>query len=182
MVECRCLMRRCILAGPSPRNAIMSETKAVLQKIASLRDGGDAAADRFQQLERQVTAGLWGNIVLDSTLRQLGDPSVPAAQTPLPAQLTSSARRLLQLGCELLARLRSLGGHLTKKGTELDPLQLYYRDTVAMVDTGLRMVQAFPDAPSGQLQLCQGLEVILNVAGERTVQLGNLIERRRREQ
>ena len=136
----------------------MSETKAVLQKIASFRDGTDAGAERFQQLERQVTAGLWGNIVLDGTLRQLGDPNLPAAQTPLPAQLTSSARRLLQLGCELLGRLRALGTALTKQGAEIDPLQLYYRDTVAMADTALRMIQPLRRR---QLQLCQGLEVIL---------------------
>src|SRR5205823_14359114 len=48
-------------------------------------------------------------------------------------------------------------------------------------DTSLRMVQAFPDAPSAQLQLCAGLEVILTVVAERTAQLGESMSRRRRD-
>ena len=48
-----------------------------------------------------------------------------------------------------------------------DPLARLYRETAAMTDSTLRMVQAFPDAPSAQLKLCEGLEAIINVAAHR---------------
>src|SRR5207249_4256120 len=121
------------------------------------------------------------NVLLDGSLRQLADPNVPAGQVSLPAQLTARARRLLEMGRDLLARLRNLGGSLQGHADNRDPLAQHYSDTVAMADTALRMVQAFPDAPSAQLQLCVGLEVILTVVAERTAQLGESIVRRRRD-
>jgi HD-GYP domain-containing protein (c-di-GMP phosphodiesterase class II) len=58
---------------------------------------------------------------------------------------------------------------------------VFYRDSVAMTDTTLRMVQAFPDAPSAQLRLCAGLEAILGVVAQRLALLGAALDQRRRE-
>lgn len=161
----------------------MNETQAVLQKIASLRNAApaDASGDRVQQLERQISAGYLGNVLLDGSLRQLADPSVPAAQVILPTQLTSRARRLLEQGGSLLNQLRALGTAF-HESADGDPLADHYRESVAMADTSLRMVQAFPDAPGAQLQLCAGLEAILNVVAERASQLAGLVQKRRQEQ
>ena len=85
-------------------------------------------------------------------------------------QLTARARRLLEHGRALLGKLRVLADELdvpadprARLPENADPLAILYRDTAAMADTALRMVQTFPDAPSVQLHLCKGLEAILGV-------------------
>jgi hypothetical protein len=50
-----------------------------------------------------------------------------------------------------------------------------------MADTALRTVQAYPDSPSVQLRLCEGLEGILNVLAERIAALREAGEQRQRE-
>jgi HD-GYP domain-containing protein (c-di-GMP phosphodiesterase class II) len=89
----------------------------------------------------------------------------------------------VETGRELLGRLRALAEHFpevphTSRGPDTprrrpdpteppDPLALFYRGTLAMTDTTLRTVLAFPDAPSVQLRLCEGLEAILGVVSQR---------------
>jgi hypothetical protein len=48
-----------------------------------------------------------------------------------------------------------------------------------MTDSTLRMVQAFPDAPSAQLKLCEGLEAILGVVARRVALLDGALAQRR---
>jgi len=62
-----------------------------------------------------------------------------------------------------------------------DPRAEYYRATTAMADTALRMVQAFPDAPSAQLRLCYGLEAILEVIAQRVAALHAAVEEHQQE-
>ena len=50
-----------------------------------------------------------------------------------------------------------------------------------MADTSLRMIQAFPDAASAQLRLCEGLESILRVIDQRLAQINVVLEQRRLE-
>jgi hypothetical protein len=64
---------------------------------------------------------------------------------------------------------------------EDDPLTQRYRQTVAMANTALRMLLAFPDAASAQLSLCEGLETILAVVGQRISEITAVLEQRRRE-
>jgi HD-GYP domain-containing protein (c-di-GMP phosphodiesterase class II) len=61
---------------------------------------------------------------------------------------------------------------------ESDPLANRYQETVAMAETALRMVQAFPDAPSAQLRLCAGLEAILGVTAERVAAIASAVQQR----
>jgi HD-GYP domain-containing protein (c-di-GMP phosphodiesterase class II) len=181
----------------------MSEAQILLEKIAALRqqlqqvqsaEGGPPVAARSEEaeeasrvwrLERHVTAGAQHNGLLDGALRQLpgAAPSAPEA-VPLPRQLTGRARRLLEQGRELLGRLRVLAeyfDHTQPADDEADPLASLYHETAAMAETGLRVVQAFPDAPSAQLRLCDGLGPILGVIAERIATLTAAVAQRRQE-
>jgi HD-GYP domain-containing protein (c-di-GMP phosphodiesterase class II) len=181
----------------------MSDTQVLLSKIAALReqleqvqgfvkDAGAAAATLLQEgvdgtrrvwrLERQVAAGLQHNQLLDGSIRQLVGPSSMEGESPtLPRQLTSRARRVLLYARELLEQLRALADDSLLHQEDTDPLTLLYRETTAMADAALRMVQAFPDAPSAQLHLCEGLEAIVQVTAERVARITGAVGQRRRE-
>jgi hypothetical protein len=179
----------------------MSDTQAILSKISALRqrleqaqglahEAGTAAAelardyaaggDRLQSLEQAVSNGFDHGRLLDGALRQLDGSAPPGTESRVPALLTARARRILERGRDFLDRLRTLGDDpvLADKN---DPMAAFYRETVAMTDSTLRMVQAFPDAPSAQLRLCEGLEGILGVIGQRLGTLGAVVVKRRRE-
>jgi hypothetical protein len=177
----------------------MSETQVLLSKIAALRqrleqaqglirDAGSTAAsllesdaDPVRVLERKVAAGARQHSLLDAGLRQL--TAGPAGEgASLPAQLTARAARLLRRGGELLGQLRTLGEEPLLQGDEDDPVAVLYRETATMTDTVLRTVHAFPEAPSAQIRLCAGLEVILGVVADRLASLTAALAARRREQ
>jgi HD-GYP domain-containing protein (c-di-GMP phosphodiesterase class II) len=138
------------------------------------------------QLTTRVTAGLQQNVLLDGSLRRMADPAEPTAEARLPRHLTARARRMLEHSRELIAALRRLGERLAKSiefaveetARESDPLVRLFRETVAMADTSLRLVQAFPDAPSAQLRLCAGLEGILSDIAARAAALSTRVDRR----
>src|SRR5438105_1769944 len=100
----------------------MSETQTLLGKIAALRqrlaqaqglaqEAGSAAVTlagenpgplaRLLHFERQVAAGTEHDVEFANVVRSLADADEPQ---PLPRQLTSRARRLLERGQELLAK------------------------------------------------------------------------------
>src|SRR5262245_47536227 len=103
----------------------MSETQTPLGKIAALRQrleqaqgqsqkvdsaagalvGGDGG--RLELLQRRTMAGAEHDALVDASLRQLGDPDVAPAKL-FPTQLTARARRVIERGRQLLARLRPL--------------------------------------------------------------------------
>jgi HD-GYP domain-containing protein (c-di-GMP phosphodiesterase class II) len=178
----------------------MSDTQVILSKISALRqrleqaqglahEAGAAAAglardyaagaDPLRSLERTVADGFDHGRLLDGALRQL-DGGPPEAEARVPALLTARARRILERGRDFLERLRTLGDDAVL-ADKTDPLAAFYRETAAMTEATLRMVQAFPDAPSAQLRLCEGLEGILGVIAQRLGTLGTAVARRRRE-
>lgn len=80
---------------------------------------------------------------------------------PLPQQLTQRARRVLERGRELLAEAKTLADEPLIQQKE-NPLSLLYREITRLLDTTVRMVQLFPNTVSGQLKLCEGMEVTIN--------------------
>jgi HD-GYP domain-containing protein (c-di-GMP phosphodiesterase class II) len=180
----------------------MSDTRALLGKIAALRQrleqaqglardvGADAAllpatnpdpAGRVRRLELHVADGTRHHFLLDNSLRQLPpEEGGPRPETVLPTRLTARASRLLRRGQDLLRQLRTLHNQ-PLLGDDADPLAVRYRDTAALIDTVLRTVQAFPNAPSAQLRMCEGLEVILGIVEERLAGINAVIDQRRRE-
>src|SRR5205814_1908640 len=88
--------------------------------------GGDG--DRLEVLQRRAAAGAEHDALVDASLRQLGgDTPAPA----FPAQLTARARRVIERGRELLARLRPLADHLEPQAQSpqypgADPLARLY--------------------------------------------------------
>jgi HD-GYP domain-containing protein (c-di-GMP phosphodiesterase class II) len=99
--------------------------------------------------------------------------------------LTPRAHRLLEEGRKLLTRLRTIDAELGSAEKDLlhdeDSLAAWHRETVAMVDVALHIVPAFPDSPSDQLRLCEGLEVILGAVGQRVGILVQALEKRRHD-
>jgi HD-GYP domain-containing protein (c-di-GMP phosphodiesterase class II) len=107
-------------------------------------------------------------------------PEVP--EGPPPPQLTDRARRLLTTARRLLERQRSftadpLYGHVAAEGS--DPLVSYHQETVAVLDSAVRLAQSFTDSPSVQLKQCEGFDGLLGVVQERlTIQERALAHRR----
>jgi hypothetical protein len=135
-------------------------------------------ARRVQALEQQLTSGAQDGAWLDASIRQLAD--LDGNPPRLPRQLTNRARRLLERGRDLLTRLKALDSEISAD-TDSDPHAIWHRDTVAMVDAALHLIQAFPDAPSMQLRLCQGIEGILETVGQRVDALSGSLTKRREE-
>src|SRR5262249_16670651 len=150
----------------------MTDTRLLLSKIAALRqqleqvqglahDADSTAASLLEptpkeeahvgKLAQKVAAGSQQNRLLDITLKQLappGDTDFPI----LPRQFTAYARRLLEQGRSLVEQLRKLANEFDTSLDGVDPLAERYHQTAAMADSTLRMIQAFPDAPSAQLR------------------------------
>jgi HD-GYP domain-containing protein (c-di-GMP phosphodiesterase class II) len=175
----------------------MSDTRVLLTKIAALRQrlekmpeaAGVTPASRSNALpvaarqveSRLATASHYGTL-LDGSFRQLADaPTALGEPVRLPARLTARAHRLLQVGQGLLGQLRILSQFFEPALDRDDPLAERYRQTVAMADTALRCVQAYPESAAAQLRLCEGLEATLGVLAERIAVLHTTVARRRRE-
>jgi HD-GYP domain-containing protein (c-di-GMP phosphodiesterase class II) len=177
----------------------MTEAQVLLSKIAALRqrleqaqglvqDADSAAAALMQGghavegLEGKVAAGARQQALLDTALRQL--PSFAGAAgdgASLPTQLTSRAARLLRRAHDLLGQLRATADDVLLPIADNDPLAQLYRETAGMTDTVLRIVQAFPEAPSAQIRLCEGLEAMLQVVADRLTTITGALCQRRHE-
>jgi HD-GYP domain-containing protein (c-di-GMP phosphodiesterase class II) len=153
------------------------------KEVAAAVDVSSGDDSRVQKLERSLVFGARHSRLLDDALRRLSDAD--PSEATMPTQLTARARRALELGRSLLARLRALAGAIAntdeQPAEKEDPALVLYRETAAMADTALRTIQAFPDSPSTQLHLAEGLEAILNVVAERLATLDEIIVQRRAE-
>jgi len=180
----------------------MSDTQVLLGKITALRlrlqqaqglahEAGSAVVSLLRDtdnpdqkpaaLERQAAVISECDWLLDDALKQLPSGAAHESETPqMPTQLTARARRVLERGRELVGRLRTLAEGLDLPSAS-DPLAQLHRETMAMAETALRMVQAFPNAPSVQLRLCEGLEAILNMVAQRLGTFAHALNRRRHE-
>ena len=137
--------------------------------------------ERGLLLEQQVVTEGEHDIVLDRTLRPL-TASLNEDRRPLPRQLTARGRRVLERGRDLLNQLRPLADAFAPTAVlpmsvddvptvplleRAEPLAVLYREAVAMADVALRMIPIFPDSAAAQLQICEGLEGVLNAVASR---------------
>jgi hypothetical protein len=190
----------------------MSETQVLLGKIQALRqrleqaqglanearsaaaalvEDGAAPNPGLLSFERLVAESGEHDAQVDRVLRPLTARAGSDEAQPLPRQLTSRARRVLERARDLLFRLRQLADAFEQAGPgesagpplldRRDPLSRLYRETVALTDTALRMIPLFPDTTSAQLHLCEGLEAILNVVAARLQTLTAGVDQQRRE-
>jgi HD-GYP domain-containing protein (c-di-GMP phosphodiesterase class II) len=178
----------------------MSDTRTLQGKIAALRQRLEQvptltglvrapakrpAADGADGLAEQIADGERRQQLLDAALRQLA--AAADDDGPQPSQLTARARHLLERGRQLVGQLRQLAedplltAALAQGEAENDPLAAGVRETVAMTESALRLVQAYPDAPSVQLRLSEGLEGILAVIADRVAVMHAALARRRLE-
>jgi HD-GYP domain-containing protein (c-di-GMP phosphodiesterase class II) len=181
----------------------MSDTRVLLGKITELRQRlaqvqglvGEASRtaaallgadmpDADAPLEARIADGERRQALLDASLRQLADGM--SGNEIRPTRLIGRVRHLLETGRDLVARLRRLADEtLLTKGDPVsddspdDPLLQSFRDTASMTESALRLVQAFPDAPSAQLRLSDGLENILNSIHDRAGSLAQALDLRK---
>ncbi|MFL6111101.1 MAG: HD-GYP domain-containing protein, partial [Catenulispora sp.] len=183
----------------------MSDTRALLGKIAALRqrleqargdaEEAEAAAALAapaepaepQPLEARVAVTGQGQSLLDTAIKRLA-AGWEETEAVRPVVLTARARRVLERGRHLIGRLRGLADdpHLGAAtagaaGPDGDTLAAGLRETTAMTESALRLVQAFPEAASTQLRLCEGLDSILTVIADRVAALDAALGRRRSE-
>jgi HD-GYP domain-containing protein (c-di-GMP phosphodiesterase class II) len=172
----------------------MSDAQNILGKITALRQrleqgrGEEGEPAGLAALAREVAAAAEHEAQLDAAVRPL--TLAPGEDgPPLPPQMTSRARRVLELGRDLLVRLRGLADAFTPADPETqpllgrdEPLARHYRETVAMTDTALRLVPLFPGAAAAQLRLSEGLEAILATVAVRLRALTAGVTRAREEE
>ena len=184
----------------------MTETRTLLGKIATLRQRLDQAQklaseatsaaatllegsspSPFAILQRKADVGAEHDVVLDGVVGAVVPPQSPT----LPKQLTMRARCVLDRGRELLNQLREIADAFAapldaEDAAPLfgraDPLTVLYRETAAMTDTSLRLTPMFPQIPSAQMHLCEGVEAILAVIAERLKLLTAGVATRRAEE
>jgi HD-GYP domain-containing protein (c-di-GMP phosphodiesterase class II) len=165
----------------------MSDTRALLSRITDLRRrlanaqgllleaGATAAAaqdqppdtDLAERLEREVVAGQRVQQLLDGSLRQIAG-ALKGEDTVRPTQLTARARRLLERARDLVHRLKPLASDPVLPHNDLDdPLVRGVRTAAAVIESAVRLVQAFPEAASVQLRLCEGVDGVLSSAADR---------------
>jgi hypothetical protein len=179
----------------------MSDTRALLGKVRDLRqrlsqvqglvgEANKAAAallapEADAPLEERLSEGARRQALLDASIKQLSDES--AGNEIRPTRLIGKVRQQLERGRELVTRLKKLAeepivSQGDPDGTEGDdPLLHAYRETAAMTESTLRLVQAFPDAPSAQLRLGEGLENIMSAVADRVGALAAAVEARKAE-
>jgi len=178
----------------------MSDTQGLLSKIAALRQRLERPsttsavatmaaptvptrpAERLTQLEADVDRGAQHSRLLDYSLRQINEADgTVEAERVWPQRLTLRSRQLLERGRELVARLRPLCDEPLLGRDDTDPLAAKFRQTVAMADVALRTIQTFPDAPSVQLRLCEGLEGVFDDVASRLESILAAVQQRKRD-
>src|SRR5262249_28377243 len=132
----------------------------------------DPTHDPLWRLESKIATGSRQNALLDAVLRPVAADAQQAQQArretpPRPARLTARAARLLRRGRELLGQLRALAEEPLLQGDSPHAAAELYHETAAMLDTVLRTLMTFPEAPGAQARLCDGLDAVLNVVVDR---------------
>ena len=148
----------------------MSDVKGLLERISAFRQRLEATPRIIPEAipyesDADVPAGF------RESLREIAGLG-KVVEGPLPP-LTDRARELLATAQTLLGRQKKfaqdsfVSGLNRSKTAANDPLVAYHRETVAVLDCAVRLAQAFPESPTVQLQLCEGLHGLLSHVVER---------------
>lgn len=177
----------------------MTDTRELLKKISALRQRLDQAqglasaaavtlietepaSEPLQQLQHKVQTGSWQASLLDTSIRPFPETKPFGETAVLPALLTARAVRLLKRAKELLDEMRVVAENASLRLDDMSALPVLHRQCVAMTDAVIRMVQAFPSAPSAQMKLCEGLEEIVALIDEKLSTLKSGLALSRTEQ
>src|SRR5262245_47169990 len=153
----------------------MSDTRGLLDRISAFRqrlEQPDATPESMPIDPTKAAAVVTEAEVFRQSLHRIaGTSDVP--EGPLP-QFTGRAQRLLVTAKQLLDRQRAFTTNphfagLSAPGAEPDPIVGYHRETVAVLDSAVRLARVFPDSPSAQLKLCDGLDGLLGIVQDRLV-------------
>ena len=164
----------------------MGDARGLLDRISAFRQRLDAApriAPETAQSLAEPPPAASAPEAFRQTLRQITGAAA-VNEGPLP-QLTTRAHRLLGTAKTLLDRQRAFtadplfAGLVAANDLDPDPLVPYHRETVAVMDSAVRLAQVFPDSPSVQLKLCDGLDGVLEVVKERLTVQERAVARRR---
>src|SRR5262245_292116 len=148
----------------------MSDTRGLLDRITAFRLRLEATKTPVTEA---VESGEVVPVVVEAEsfrqhLRQIAPPEVD--EGPPPPQLTDRARGLLLAAKALLARQWAfasdpLFASIAAEGS--DPLSPSHQETVAFLESAVRLARTLPDSPSAQLKQCSGLDGLLGVIRER---------------
>jgi response regulator RpfG family c-di-GMP phosphodiesterase len=169
----------------------MSDTKSLLSRISAFRErlertpallGGldtSDSTDLVRVAAKQALQPAW----VSSTLRQIV-ASNSTTEAPVPAQLISRARKLLEVAQELVRQQRTINDdlfyiRLTQSADE--PLVKYHQATVAATESTLRLAQAMPASADHQARLCDGIETLLGSVRDRLAVTQQTMNTRRKE-
>jgi response regulator RpfG family c-di-GMP phosphodiesterase len=149
----------------------MSDVKGLLDRIAAFRQRLEATPRIIPEAIPIESETVSIPAAFKQSLRQITGIDRRDATPPPP--LTDRARELLAAAQTLLARQRQfasdplVAGLNDKPNADRDALVAYHRETVAVLDNAVRLAQSFPESPSLQLQLCDGLQSLLGHISER---------------
>lgn len=158
----------------------MSDVRGLLDRITAFRQrlesAPQVAPEAVAAQPAQTPAVVVAPDEFRRSLRQIAG-TTNVVEGPLPPQLTTRARELLHIAKALVDRQKGFISDPVFAGLEsqaeakpaLDPdvLVAYNRETTAVMNSALRLVQIFPESPSLQLKLCDGLEGVLEIVKER---------------
>src|SRR5207244_2422261 len=137
----------------------LASAQGLLQEAgATVAAQSKPGTDLTERLEREVVAGGRVQELLDGSLRQIAG-ALSGEDVVRPTHLTARARRLLERARELVGRLKPLAIDPALPADDPDdPLVRGVRRAAAVTEAAVRLVQAFPESPGGQLRLCEGVE------------------------
>lgn len=172
----------------------MSDAQGLLARITALRqrleqaqgilrDASDqfaqqSSADLAEQLHVEVMSSAKSQSLLDGAMREMG-ATADGADVIRPERLIGRARQLLERCRAMILQTRRLAGELADAD---DPLASGVQQISSMVEASIRFVQAFPNAPSGQMRLCDGLEGFLSAVADRISAISSATGERRSDQ
>lgn len=163
----------------------MSDVRGLLDRITAFRQRLEATPRIIPEAipldPTDVAPAAAAPETFQQSLRHISG-SGPAVEGPLPPPLTDRARQLLASAQTLLARQKIFAAEPIVAGiaeSPSDSLAAYHRETVGLLDCAIRLAHSFPESPSVQLKLCDGMQAMLGTISERLVVQERALARRK---